>query len=69
MTNTPLKNYGFNYEYNGKEFAFHIVASTKEEALDRASAMRDARCVGELHEETSNAIIQGPRSGPAGMEG
>ncbi|MES2236825.1 MAG: hypothetical protein V4500_03610 [Pseudomonadota bacterium] len=50
MTNAPLKNYGFNYEYNGKHFAFDVVAESEDEAQARALAMRNAEFFGELKE-------------------
>ena len=50
MTNAPLKNYGFTYELDGKEFAFAIVAESEEEARRRATAMSGAAFVGEVQE-------------------
>lgn len=50
MTNAPFKSYGFNYEYNGKYFAFHVVAESEEDARSRAAAMGGAKFFGELKE-------------------
>lgn len=50
MKNTPLKNYGFNYKYNDKEFAFHVTANTEDEARGRVSEMGKAIFIGELIE-------------------
>jgi len=58
MKNTPLKNYGFNYKHNDKEFAFHVTAYTEEEARDRVSEMGKATFIGELI-ETPNVEITG----------
>ena len=48
MTNSPLKNYGFTYKYNGKDFAFDVCAESEQEALARAAAMGSAKPFGEL---------------------
>ena len=48
MNVSPLKNYGFDYEYEGKSFVFHIVAKSEEEARARAKCMGRAAFVGEL---------------------
>ena len=45
---TPLKNYGFSYEYEGTNFVFHIVASDPAEAKGRMEAMANAVFEGEL---------------------
>lgn len=46
---SPLKNFGFSYEYEGRHFAFHIVASSQQEAQARLSCMSGATLEGELH--------------------
>lgn len=48
---SPLKNYGFNYAYEGKSFVFHIVADSQEEARSRAICMGQATFAGELKQE------------------
>lgn len=57
---SPLKNYGFDYEYEGKSFVFHIVAKTEEEARARVKLMGQAAYVGELKPEAASV---------GGMEG
>lgn len=48
---SPLKNYGFDYEYEGKSFVFHIVADSQEEARSRAICMGQATFAGELKQQ------------------
>jgi hypothetical protein len=43
------RSFGFEYEYEGKQFAFHIVAKSREEAKGRLAALIHAQFVGELH--------------------
>jgi hypothetical protein len=50
MANAPFKNYGFNYEHNGKRFAFHVKAESEKEAFSKITAMRTAKLFGELKE-------------------
>lgn len=51
MIESPLKDYGFEYQFEGKTYSFTLRASSKEEAERRALAIKDAQCVGELVEE------------------
>ena len=51
---SPLKNYGFDYEYEGNSFVFHIVAKSEEEARARAKCMGQAAFVGELKQEAAS---------------
>jgi hypothetical protein len=44
------RSFGFEYEYDGKQYAFHIVAESREEAEGRAAALVRAQFVGELHQ-------------------
>lgn len=48
MKNSPLKNYGFTYKHDGKDFVFHICAGSEQEAISRAAAMGSAELFGEL---------------------
>jgi hypothetical protein len=43
-----FKTYGFTYEYNGREYAFDVTASSPDEAKGRVSAMANATYDGEL---------------------
>lgn len=49
----PSKNYGFDYEYEGNSFVFHIVAESEEEARARAKCMGQAAFVGDLKQEAA----------------
>lgn len=57
MTNAPLKTYGFNYEYEEKEYAFHVLATSAEEAKNRVSAMCKAVLFGELTESITKSDV------------
>lgn len=48
MTNSS-KIYGFNYDCDGKTYAFDVQADSEEIAKSRVSAMANASLVGELH--------------------
>ncbi len=48
MNNTPLKNYGFEYEFQGRQFMFDVVARSADEATAKAAAMRNATMTGEM---------------------
>lgn len=55
MTDFPcLKPYGFTYEHNGKEFAFHVLAASREEAEARVHDMQHATSLGRLHSDATN---------------
>lgn len=58
MMNTPLKNYGFNYEFEGKQFAFDIVAETMEQAKNKVLAMTSATLFGEMKEDDPAEVEQ-----------
>lgn len=45
-----MKNYGFNYTHDGKNYAFHVVATSAEEAESKVRAMSAATPFGELQE-------------------
>lgn len=51
MENAPFKSFGFNYECDGKRYAFDILDVSEENAKRRAAAMANAEFVGELVEE------------------
>lgn len=53
MINAPQKNYGFNYEYKGKQYAFDVVASSYDEAAARVAAISGATFFGELKQEAT----------------
>jgi hypothetical protein len=44
------RSFGFEYEYEGKRYAFHIVAASQEEAEGRLAALIHAQFIGELHQ-------------------
>ena len=48
MERSPYKPFGFIYTYQGRRFAFDVLAETREQAEARAAAMSDAQCIGEL---------------------
>lgn len=48
MKKSPLKNYGFSYELDKKEFVFHVVADSEQTARKMVAAMRAAEYCGEL---------------------
>jgi hypothetical protein len=50
MTQFPANEpYGFEYVHNGKGYAFHIVAESREEAEARPQSMAAATCLGRLY--------------------
>ena len=55
MTDSPLKSFGFNYEYAGRKFALDLLAESEEEAKSRVAAMSTAVCLGELRLAESKA--------------
>lgn len=52
MNDTPFKVYGFNYECNGKKYAFDVLDASEESAKRRVSAMSKAVFDGELKQGT-----------------
>lgn len=61
-----MKNYGFNYTYNEKNYALHVAAPSISDAEGRVRAMSTATLFGELQESVSHQsqgtrfIIDGP---------
>jgi hypothetical protein len=49
---SDLEPYGFTYEHEGKQFSFHIVANSREEAEARLQSMRTATCLGRLRSDS-----------------
>jgi hypothetical protein len=45
------KTFGFEYEHDGKRYATHVVALSREEATGRLASLAGAQCVGELYQE------------------
>ena len=58
MENSPEKNFGFEYEHNGRVYAAHLVASTQEEAISRIRSLADGRCIGQLYIEPNATKAQ-----------
>lgn len=58
-------SFGFEYEYQGKRYAAHIVAASRSEAEGRIAALAAGRCIGELHEEGSGTSPTPRRSAPS----
>ena len=54
MENLQFKDYGFSYQYNGHEFSFCVVASSKKEAISKLAAMRDAIFIGEVKNDLAS---------------
>jgi len=48
-----LQPFGFEYEYQGKRFAFDVLAASKEEAESRVASMGKADSVGALHQQVN----------------
>lgn len=44
--------FGFEYEHEGRRFAFDLVASSLEEAMRRVASVAQASYVGKLHRHT-----------------
>ena len=57
MKNTPEKSFGFEYEYDGKHYAAHLVAANQDEAVARIRSLANGHCIGQLHSD-SNATIR-----------
>jgi hypothetical protein len=49
MEHYSERSFGFEYEYEGTQYAFHIVAESREEAEGRLAALSHAQFIGELH--------------------
>jgi hypothetical protein len=56
MTNSSDKTFGFEYEYQGRHFAFHVIAVSQEEAEARVASMVTSKCVGQLLESTTDSM-------------
>jgi hypothetical protein len=57
MNEAPLKNYGFEYPFEGSTFSFAVMARSREEAERMAEAMRGATFAGEMVAEPSAAPV------------
>ncbi|MBR0649021.1 hypothetical protein GXW78_05055 [Roseomonas terrae] len=51
-----LLSFGFTFQHNGKEHAFHVLAKSQGEAIQKVRAMAGADFVGILTHE-ANSII------------
>jgi hypothetical protein len=56
MTNSCNKTFGFEYEYQGRHFAFDVRAASQGEAEARVANMAISKCVGRLVESTTDSI-------------
>ena len=57
---TILSNFGFRFSFNGKEYGFQLSAESKEDALRKFDALKDAEFLGEVYvEEMSLPNVQG----------
>lgn len=51
--NTPLKSYGFTYEFEGARFMFHVYDTSPELAQRRVLAMAESNFEGELKNDAT----------------
>lgn len=51
MNESSLKDYGFEYQFDGKLFSFSVTAFSKEDAEKHVIAMTGAHFVGEIKED------------------
>jgi hypothetical protein len=56
MTGSSYKTFGFEYKYQGRHFAFHVIADSQEEAEARVASMVTSKCAGQLLESTTDSI-------------
>jgi hypothetical protein len=49
-----LQTYGFKYRHNGRNYAFDILAETREDAEARLASLAKAECVGELRPQENH---------------
>jgi hypothetical protein len=52
---TP-KSFGFEYTWNGKEFATHVLAESIEEARARLASVARAKFVGEVRSDDGASV-------------
>lgn len=48
MPKAPLNVYSYEYQLDGKKYAFSIIAESKEESTARCHAMAEARLIGRI---------------------
>lgn len=48
---SPFKSFGFEYQWNGGEYSFSVLAESEDEARSRVDAMGESRFCGEVKEE------------------
>jgi hypothetical protein len=51
MINSPLKSYGFVYEFEQCDYSFQIIAQSEKEALGKFQEMKNASLIGDLKSE------------------
>ena len=54
-----MNSYGFQYEHDGRHFAFDIEAISKKDAEKRLRNMAKASCIGMLIEDTAISTNSG----------